>query len=160
FSNAMTARIDLSTTQHASDNLDPTFAVNVGADDVTVYPESPLTLSSAATGPSQGPKAFDIVIHLATPFTYNPANGNPLLDIRISDGPTSTPFDATAGSDTLDGMSRQVAFDLNSPTAGNFVDSIGLVTKFTFTPVPEPSTLALLTLGAFGLLARRRFARM
>jgi hypothetical protein len=42
---------------------------------------------------------------------------------------------------------------------GTFGDSFsGFSTSFTWHTVPEPSTLALLSLGVIGLLARRRFA--
>ena len=57
------------------DGLNPcNFANNVGADDTIVHSGS-LFLSSAFTGPAGGPKGFDILIHLTTPFTYDPASG-------------------------------------------------------------------------------------
>jgi PEP-CTERM motif len=161
FSNTLTAQIDLSTTQSGPDNLNSTFALNVGPDDVTVFPEGPLTLSSAFIGPSGGPKNFDIMVSLTTPFIYSPANGNLLLDVRVFDGASSTFFDATDDlPDTSDGMSRQWSVDGVNSTVTTFHDSQGLVTKFTFTPVPEPSTPALLGLGGASLIAvGRRAAR-
>src|SRR5205823_14144179 len=62
-------QIDLSTTTKAVDGLNQTFANNVGADDTIVHSGS-LSLSSAFTGPNGGPKNFDIVIPLSTPFPY------------------------------------------------------------------------------------------
>jgi hypothetical protein len=44
-----------------------------------------------------------------------------------------------------------------TPTGGAGVHFV--MDNFTFALVPEPSTIALLALGAIGLLARRRFAR-
>src|SRR5205823_2210425 len=74
-------QINLSSTSKAPDGLSTTFASNVGADDTIVH-SGPLALSSAFSGPAGGPKAFDIVITLTTPFRYDPAAGNLLLDVR------------------------------------------------------------------------------
>ena len=63
-------QINLSTTARGPDGLSTTFADNVGANDTVVY-SGPLMLSSAFAGPAAGPKAFDIVINLLTPFIYN-----------------------------------------------------------------------------------------
>ena len=50
-----------------------------GVDEVVVY-DGELTLSSAFSGPSAGPKDFDIIIALQSPFYYDPRAGNLLLD--------------------------------------------------------------------------------
>jgi len=144
-------RIDLSTTSAAPDALSTTYASNVGADDATVF-NGALSLSSAFTGPGAGPKAFDIVISLTTPFTYNPGTGNLLLDVRNSGAGLTTQFDAdnTFGSIT----SRVFNTDVNGATGT--ADSTGLVTQFTFgsgSPVvPEPHSVVLLVSGLVGLL--------
>src|ERR1039457_3625815 len=75
-------RIDLSTTAAGVDALSSTFASNVGANDTIVYGGSAgaaLSFSSSFTGPAGGPKSFDIIINLTTPFLYNPAAGNLLM---------------------------------------------------------------------------------
>lgn len=143
--------ISLSTTAAAVDALSTTFANNIGAD-VTLVRSGPLTLSSADTG--AGPRDFDIVITFTTPFSYNPALGNLLLDVLNFNNDVTTSFDA---HDAADGISRifTVGTGVNSPTA-NQVDSIGLVTQFITTSVPEPATLALLGFGLAGLAAVRR----
>ncbi len=140
-------QIDLSTTSAADDGLSSTFADNVGADDTIVFARGPLTLSSAFTGPPDGPKDFDIIITLTTPFLYNPALGNLLLDVRNFGGGSTTSFDAVFA--TGDGVSRVYNQDVNSGTGTT--DTLGLVTGFII--VPEPGTGALLLAGGGTLLA-------
>ena len=88
-------RIDLSTTSQTIAGLSSSFAANVGANDATVF-NGDLKLSSANVMGSGTAKAFDITINLTTPFLYNPAAGNLLLDIRNSNGQLTGLFDAQA----------------------------------------------------------------
>jgi len=151
-------QIDLSTTSKTADGLSTTFAANVGADDTVVH-SGPLSLSSAFTGPASGPKDFDIVISLTTPFLYDPTKGNLLLDVRNFGGGFTTQFDAEQF--TGDAISRVFTNDANGVNdATGSPDTVGLVTQFTFQPaaaVPEPSSLALLGLGAGALAGWRRW---
>jgi len=159
-------QINLSTTSKAPDFLSTTFANNVGSDDTVVF-SGPLSLSSAFTGPEDGPMDFDIVINLSTPFLYNPQAGNLLLDVRNFGGGSTTFFDAQSQSG--DSMSRVYTFGANNVnSATGSADSVGLITKFvTITPseppvqrVPEPSSvLGLLVVGMLGsgsLLKRKQ----
>jgi hypothetical protein len=152
FGNAFTStlpdiQIDLSTTSAPDDGLSTTFANNVGSNDTVVFARGPLTLSSAFTGPPNGPKDFDIIITLTTPFFYNPANGNLLLDVRNFGGGSTTFFDAVF--QVGDGVSRVYSQNVNDATGTP--DSIGLVTGFVI--VPEPGSAALLLVGGGTLLA-------
>jgi hypothetical protein len=145
-------QIDLSTTAAAVDGLSSTFAANVGSNDTVVF-SGPLTLSSSDTGPAGGPKTFDIVIVLQTPFLYDPALGNLLLDVRNFGGGFTTSFDAQ--STIGDSVSRVFSLTGASSPTGN-TDTLGLITSFSGSAVPEPGTLALVGLGAAGLAWRRR----
>jgi hypothetical protein len=93
------------------------------------------------------------VLNLTTPFFYNPANGNLVLDVRNIGGGNSAYFDDSymAG----EGISRVWSRDVSASTAISS-DVEGLVTQFTFGPVPEPSVLGLLAVGTTALLIRRR----
>jgi hypothetical protein len=84
-------RVQLSTTSRVSDTtavngLSGQFADNIGSDVVTVY-SGQLTLMTAFTG-SPTPAPFDYTINFQTPFTYDPAEGNLLVDFLIPDSAT------------------------------------------------------------------------
>jgi hypothetical protein len=155
-------QINLSTTSKAPDRLSTAFADNIGNDDTVVF-SGPLSLSSAFTGPAGGPKDFDIVINLMTPFLYNPGAGNLLLDVRNFAGGVTTFFDAQlqTGDSTSRGYTLG-ANDVNASTGSG--DSLGLVTKFVTTPpskaVPEPTSvmglLAVAALGSGSVLKRKQ----
>jgi hypothetical protein len=142
-------QINLSTTAKGPDTLSTTFASNVGLDDTTVF-SGALVLSSGYTGPAGGPKDFDIVITLAIPFRYDPASGNLLLDVRNFSGGYTTQFDANSASGGPVGRAFSVSsngvYDLTGGSGPN-----GLVTRFEYSPVPEPATLTLGMLAAAGL---------
>ena len=140
-------QIDLAYSSAADDGLSLTYANNITAGDTIVFARGPLTLSSAFTGPPNGPKDFDIIITLTTPFLYNPALGNLLLDVRNFGAGSTTSFDAV--SPLGDGVSRVFNQNVNDPTGT--LDSTGLVTGFVI--VPEPSSAALLLAGGGTLLA-------
>jgi hypothetical protein len=149
-------QIDLSTTLAAPDGLSSTFASNVGLDDTMVFSGS-LNLSSAFTGPAGGPKAFDILINLTTPFLYNPGSGNLLLDVRNFSGePTGLAGEFDSQFTLGDPISR--AFGGIASSTASVNDSEGLVTQFTI--IPEPATIGPMAIGILlvlvGLSLRRR----
>jgi hypothetical protein len=73
--NAGTWTIDLSTTSANWNTLSSTFASNIGTGDTTVF-----------SGNLSQPWAFGdtLTINFSTPFTYNPAAGNLLMDVNVS----------------------------------------------------------------------------
>jgi len=147
-------QLSLSTTSKAVDSLGPVFADNVGTDNTVIY-SGFLMLNSGL-----GPSTFNLLVTLQTPFHYQPANGNLLLDVRNFSGgilpvPPSIPtidVSTVAG----DSVSRLYATDVGA--AFGTADTSGLLTLFVVDPIPEPSSLALLFLGTatFWLSARRR----
>jgi phosphoesterase family protein len=152
-------QVRLSTTQKNPDGLSSTFADNVGADDTQVFSGS-LAVSVNNSVSASAVNTFDIVIKFTTPFPYNPANGNLLIDIRNLQGGTEAPLldqemDATNASG--DSLSRVYNYgDANAAAAGQSgttpeSDTVGLVTQFGTTtnaapspaPTPAPNTLLL-----------------
>jgi hypothetical protein len=142
--------IALSTTSADWNTLSSTFASNLGGNNTTVF-----------SGDLFQPWVFGDTLHivLSTPFTYNPGDGNLLMDVKVS------------GADDLDGS---IYFDANGFNSGGFngnrimgrvyttggsevVDSgYGLVTGFsTGAAVPEPSTLLFLASGLVGVAVWR-----
>ncbi|HEV3165876.1 MAG TPA: PEP-CTERM sorting domain-containing protein [Isosphaeraceae bacterium] len=158
-------QIALSTTSKAPDGLDPTFANNTGPDSTTVYNGS-LTLSSTnAAGPGNT-HVFDVVISFQTPFLYNPAAGNLLLDVKNISGANAAVgtnfFDAINNSG--DSVSRVFGSEGSPNATSGTADSLGLIVQFEFGPsspaVPEPTSLVLASLGfvlvgGYGWRARR-----
>ena len=147
-------QVNLSTTAKAVDALSSTFAANVGADDTVVFPHASVQFSTSVAGPIDGPQAFDLVITFPTPFHYDPAQGNLLVDIRNASGATHDPandqeIDAT--STAGDATSRVYNLgDVNAASAGmtgsSFqMDTLGAVMRFVSTPtaptVTPPHTL-------------------
>jgi hypothetical protein len=133
-----TIQINLSTTSRGADGLSALFSDNIGANEVVVY-AGPLQLSSLGGGIT----FFDIRIPLAQQFVYDPHAGNLLLDVRLFQGTPTTYFDATEVAG--DSVSRVWALDVNSPSGQ--ADTLGLITGFSITPIPEPGGASLVALG-------------
>lgn len=129
-------RIDLSTTPVGIGQLSRGFDSNLGAECATVF-EGPLTISSNKTGPAFGPRDFDIVIPLTTPFLYDPAQGNLLMDIRNFGGPLTTYFDADNNLYQESERCYSIRTGVDSPVA-DFVDPIVLVTQFITVATAPP----------------------
>jgi len=141
-------QINLSTTTLFPDGLSSVFSQNVGSDDMMVFGPSAASLTGVGGG---GVTGFHVSFSFSTPFFYDPANGNLLLDIRIHEGfgPIGPPQGVAildAFSVAGDSVSSVYAFGPTSPTSGQ-VSTLGLATAFHVVPVPEPSLIALLAVG-------------
>jgi hypothetical protein len=101
-------------------------------------------------------------INLATPFTYNPANGDLLLEVIASNQaniPNGSGNGYMESDDTGSLMWRNWCLGASDCASGN-VDANGLVTTFsTGTSVPEPGTFVMLGSGLIGFASvlRRKF---
>ena len=127
----------MSTTAARANNLSATFADNVGASETVVF-RGPITLSSRFVGPPSGPKEFDIIIPLQTPFTYDPAAGNLLVEIRNPSATSVASIDA--GGLLNDDCSRAYAFSASATTA-NTRDKAAEVLQLVYerqSPPPPP----------------------
>ena len=113
---------------------------------VRVY-DGTLVLSSSNLVLDTPRKAFDIVINLQTPFLYDPADGDLVLEVRIPTGgaATTTAFDAVSfGPAGLGRLQALVDIAQGSLTVQELVSQVsavtpilgGIVTQFTFELVP------------------------
>lgn len=141
--------VRLSTTSKGLNDFDQMFLGNVGADETTVF-DGPIVWELTDAEPVGGPRDFEFVVPLTTPFRYDPSKGNLLTEVVVN------------------GASQRLGLDFTFPvgttvnsrfiwTGGGIRDSAdgnvygGHIAEFTF--IPEPSTLILLAMGAFGVLA-------
>ena len=142
-------QLSLSISQRGPDDLSTVFAENVGSDAQVVY-------SGSLHFWADGRGAFDIHVPLQHPFVYDPSEGNLLLDAKNFMTIRPPPLgerSLLARSALGDNVSAVLGLDVNATegVAGSF----GLITVFNVTPVPEPQTYWLFSLGAFGLCVSR-----
>jgi hypothetical protein len=134
--------LSLSTTSKLVDGLDTVnFASNLGPDNQLFW-----------SGPLSGPAPAPEVVFLGAPFGYNPALGNLLLDLRVSNGGPDTLLSLDAYTGDAGGL-----FSRAHNFGGGF-EGYGLVTGFSYgeAGIPEPATLSLLGLGLAALAFLRR----
>lgn len=145
--------VQLSTTQRTPDGLSPVFAENRGSDGLTIWNGA---LSVSGDPPSGMPPApFNPVIPSDSPFYYIPSQGNLLLDVAASGGQAFLPGSLDAQLVVGDPVSRVFSLNGNSPTGTT--DTLGLVTRFDITIIPEPAGGLLLMTGlVLVILLKRR----
>jgi hypothetical protein len=130
--------IRLTTTTSEPDHLDSNFAANSGEDETLVF-SGALRLSSRFSGPAAGPKEFDIVVPLVTPFLFAPAWGNLLVDVRNLSGSGASLLSGEDSSADLASRlsSGSVSAGFSSPDTG--ADALEIVYVPTNGPPPPPS---------------------
>lgn len=144
-------QFNMSTTLAGPDSLSANFSENLGLDDTIVYSRGLLSLRSIG---GVGPHVFDISVNFSTPFLYLPANGNLLLDIRNYSGGETTFIDAqSVFGDSISSVRAHTGEDTGSVNSqSGFIATGGLTTMFEFTPIPEPSALALFAIASAVLI--------
>jgi hypothetical protein len=134
-------RISLSTTSRSVDGLADAFIDNLGPDEVVVH-DGPLRLTSAAG--IMAPNPFDIVVPLQQIFVYRPAEGNLLMDVINLGGGFTAVFDAVESSeDDVSLLFSDISLTNPAFASTGRHSTNGLVTKFAFEAIPEPTSLAL-----------------
>ena len=91
-----------------------TYASNVGPDATVVYNSSYTANSPGCAG--SGPCPFDIVLKLATPFSYDASKGRLLIDL-VSSPPTGAFAGALDAESFSDSTSSNVAIVLGDPSS-------------------------------------------
>jgi hypothetical protein len=141
--------IFMSTTSKTFTDVSNMFANNVGGELLQVMPTTDLPLSGSRTSAT----SFDVVIPLRNSFKYDRTSGNLLVDIRVRQN-SDVPLLDQHG---LPNSSFSVFGPSDSP-AGT-VTSQGLITRFTYAVVPEPSVISLLSIGGLMFVAKRKNAK-
>jgi hypothetical protein len=132
----------LFTTPRNPDGLSPNYSENGGTDGILVF--GGLHGIVARPSPGDGPQPFQIHIPFTTDFAYVPAMGNlgvSIISSLNSGGTTPMSLDAQLASG--DPVGRVFGDPFSN---SGIVDTLGLITRFDITPVPEPSRFTVLVL--------------
>ena len=145
--------LNLSTTTRDADSMSTTFADNYGADGFEeVFSGTVQLQTDGIRQDAEMPHKFDYVFEFDRPYTYDPDQGNLLVEmIAAADFPANNDWIWTDGAE---GEGVFAVFGLaDSPEA---FASFPLIIVTEFSVVPEPSTSFSAALGLVGLLAWRR----
>jgi len=125
-------RIYASTTTRSVAGLSMTFADNLGADNTLVFNGTLNWTTGNLPGPGNT-RQFDVVFPCTTPFLYDPAAGNLLLDTQLSGNGQSITIDTVVGNPTA----REIVNTTSSTAVtAEFVAPFVQVTQFLFEPPP------------------------
>lgn len=137
-------QLTISTTFKQPDRLSSRFEENIGSDRMEVFGPARYRMIGSVKCPRVSSFGFNR-IELAVPFFYNPQKGNLLLDFR--NGGSELPDQGIAEKPSLDAVdivgdsvSRIASLSLTNEAA-EIVDSLGLVTVFSYGPIPKLTIL-------------------
>jgi hypothetical protein len=127
---SLALRIYASTTSRSVAGLSTTFAENLGTNNTLVFDGTVNLTTGNLPGPGNT-RQFDYVFPFTTPFLYDPAAGNLVLDLQIEASGSAVTFDTVSGNPAI---GRVFSFGSSTATTGDIRASH--VTQFTFEPSP------------------------
>jgi hypothetical protein len=127
---SFTLRIYASTTSRTVAGISTTFAENLGPDNTLVFDGTVNLTTGNLPGPGNT-RQFDYVFPFTTPFLYDPAAGNLVLDLQIEASGSALTFDTVSGDPAIGRV-----FSAGSSTAATGDIRFSHVTQFTFEPPP------------------------
>lgn len=142
--NGSTWQMSLSTSPNTLGSLDPVFANNVGVDNAVFDTLTPT-----------GSPAVNSLVTFAGSFTYDPSQGDLLVDIVRTAG-VSAPVIGLYATNSPGLLDRAYAFNSTVTAIGLNQDGYALHTRFDVTVVPEPSSVALLGSAMIAVATLRR----
>jgi len=125
-----TLRVYASTTSRSVAGLRTSFVENLGTNNTLVFDGTVILKTGNLPGPGNT-RQFDVVFPLTTPFLYDPAAGNLLLDIHFEANGSSIRSDSVMGDPTV---SSVINVGSSTGTSGSPVTP--KVTQFTFEAPP------------------------
>lgn len=148
-------QIYMSTTSLSS--LGAAFDANHGADKTLVF-DGQATYPILGTGPPAGPRPFADGQLLQTPFHYDPAQGNLLIEIRDID--KNYPVPAAIDLAAHPSANILTVFNEGDAAAATGLPVANVVTPIRFLFVPEPSACVLAGVALVGVLSAQRARRV
>ncbi len=137
--NYQTTTIRLSTSPLDYGSASTTFANNVGADETTVY-SGPISWPAGSSS-APGPAPFLVTVPLATPFVYDPTQGDLNVDIDLpvqAFSGTNLQFDAS----TVSPQASRVYVSTGYPSGpASFQNNHGMVLQVGYSPVVQTQPL-------------------
>ncbi len=127
---SFTLRIYASTTIRTVGGISTTFAENLGPDNTLVFDGTVNLTTGNLPGPGNT-RQFDYVFPFTTPFLYDHAAGNLVLDLQIEANGSALTFDTVSGDSAI---GRVFANSSSTATSGNLLFSHP--TQFTFEAPP------------------------
>lgn len=132
---SVTLRIYASTTSRSVAGLSTTFDQNIGADNTLVFSGTLDWTTGNLPGPGNT-RQFDVLFPFTTPFLYDPAAGNLLLEMRLSGNGQAIRADTVTGNELT---RKLVNTSSSNATIGSFGNPAQVV-QFTFEPPPPVPT--------------------
>ena len=126
-----TLQIRAATTTRSVAGMSTTFADNLGTNNTLVFDGTVNVTTQNLPGPGNT-RQFDYVFTLTTPFLYDPAAGNLVLDLQLDSTGPALQIDFVSGDPTV----KEVANSSSSTGTSGTTLPFAKPTQFTFEPPP------------------------